>query len=209
MPVAVKLQRMNNLMKVIYDDGTSALAYPSGNTLWYVGSGGDVPPDPGSGFKFPFPRAQIDFTSYPGHSGIDWPGSAVGSSAVIRAIGPGTVIEEYDTNYNTYGLPGGNSEPIWRGICVVIDHGSFTGINIRSLYAHMSSRSVGVSDVVTGGQAIGVIGNTGYSTGTHHHHEVIFDGVRLNSSAPDPTGKGAGYERTLAWLDANTDGSNW
>jgi murein DD-endopeptidase MepM/ murein hydrolase activator NlpD len=203
MSKALKLQRVNNLIKVIYDDDTFALAYPSGSTLWYVGSGGDVPPDPDT-FKCPFQRSLINFTSYGGHSGIDWPGASVGSGVEIKAIGPGTVIQTYDTNYNTYP---NTSEPVWRGICVVIDHGMIGGVQIWSLYAHMSSRSVNISDTVVGGQSIGVIGNTGASTGTHLHMEVIYDGVRLNSSAPDPTGKGAGYERTLAWMDANAVGS--
>ena len=197
MPVAVKLQRMNNLMKVIYDDGTSALAYPSGNTLWYVGSGGDVPPDPGSGFKFPYPRE--DNTTYPNHSGVDWP---YASGTDIKSVGDGVVSETYDTTWNTY--PGGNYEPVWRGVCVVINHGMVDGHEIFSLYAHMSMRAVNVGDTVTGGQKIGEIGNTGYSDGAHLHFEIDIDGVRV-SGAADPDG----YAITMAWMDAHTDGSNW
>lgn len=55
MSKVTKLQRVNNLIQVIYDDGSKQFAYPSGNALWYVGSGGDVPPDPSGSFKWPIP----------------------------------------------------------------------------------------------------------------------------------------------------------
>ena len=60
----------------------------------------------------------------------------------------------------------------------------------------------GPEDYNIGNAANGGVGNTGYSDGNHLHFEIIYDGVRLG------TGEG-GYERTLTWLDANTDGSSW
>lgn len=201
MAKAIKLQRVNNKFLVIYGDGTREFAYPSGNGLWFVGSGGTTPPDPGDGggggggFKWPFPRDQ--HTSYTGHSGVDWPGGAVGNSAPIKAIGPGVVSATYDTGYNT----SSTSEPVWRGICVVIDHGVIDGVQTYSLYAHMSSRAVNVGDTITGGQQIGVIGNTGYSFGTHLHFEVNTPNRRPTDSVP------SGYEVTMAWMDARANGS--
>lgn len=202
MSKVTKLQRINNLIKVIYDDGTSQLCYPSSSTLWFPGSGGTTPPDPGGGgggYKWPFPKDT--YTSYDGHSGLDFPGGTVGNSAPIKAIGTGVVSAVYDTNYNTTDMGGGTSEPIWRGICVVIDHGVIDGVQTYSLYAHMSSRTVNANDNVVGGQQIGVIGNTGYSFGTHLHFEVDTPNRRPTGSVP------SGADVTLAWMDAHATGS--
>lgn len=51
---------------------------------------------------------------------------------------------------------------------------------IETLYAHMSSISVVEGQSVSQGEAVGVIGNTGYSTGVHLHFEVIDNGARVN-----------------------------
>jgi murein DD-endopeptidase MepM/ murein hydrolase activator NlpD len=53
------------------------------------------------------------------------------------------------------------------GNYVVIKHK-----NTQTLYAHLSSVSVGVGETVSVGQGVGIIGNTGKSTGTHLHFEV-------------------------------------
>lgn len=47
-------------------------------------------------------------------------------------------------------------------------------------YAHMDSRSVSAGDMVTKGDEIGTVGNTGTSTGYHLHLELLKDGQRLN-----------------------------
>lgn len=59
---------------------------------------------------------------------------------------------------------------------VVIDHGN----GYKTLYGHLSSIYVVSGQTVTRGAAIGKMGSTGRSTGTHLHFEVINNGVYLN-----------------------------
>lgn len=175
---------------------------PMGYGTWLVIGGEEEtpPPPPPSGFKWPFPREL--HTSYDGHSGVDWPGSAVGNSAPIRSIGPGVVDGIWDTNYNTTGNGNGTGEPQWRGRCVRVNHGNIDDKTIYSLYAHMSEISVSDGQTVTGGQQLGVIGNTGYSFGTHLHFEININGARRpTDSVP------SGYTVSMAWMDAHATGS--
>ncbi|WP_144513438.1 M23 family metallopeptidase [Bacillus sp. FJAT-22090] len=50
----------------------------------------------------------------------------------------------------------------------------------KTIYAHLSSISVSVGDVVPQGSKLGVMGSTGRSTGTHLHFEVKKNGVTIN-----------------------------
>jgi murein DD-endopeptidase MepM/ murein hydrolase activator NlpD len=59
---------------------------------------------------------------------------------------------------------------------VIIDHGN----GYKTLYAHMQRLFVVEGQTVTRGSAIGQMGSTGRSTGTHLHFEVILNGARLN-----------------------------
>ncbi len=63
------------------------------------------------------------------------------------------------------------------GNMVVIDHGTY-----QTLYAHLRDEpSVHAGQTVSAGQQIGVLGNTGFSTGPHLHFEI-----RLGSDLVDP-----------------------
>jgi murein DD-endopeptidase MepM/ murein hydrolase activator NlpD len=51
---------------------------------------------------------------------------------------------------------------------------------MTTLYAHQAAIGVKPGDHVLKGQAIGVIGSTGYATGPHLHFEVRIDGEPLD-----------------------------
>ena len=59
---------------------------------------------------------------------------------------------------------------------VVIDH----GFGYKTRYAHMQNIDVKKGDVVSRGQQIGTVGNTGSSTGPHLHYEVIYRGKQID-----------------------------
>ena len=62
------------------------------------------------------------------------------------------------------------------GKVVEIDHGN----GFKTKYAHMNAIYVKKGDLVTQGQAIGEVGNTGRSTGPHLHYEILYDGTPLD-----------------------------
>lgn len=62
------------------------------------------------------------------------------------------------------------------GNLVEVDHGG----GLRTRYAHLKNYAVEVGDVVTRGQKIGQVGQTGRATGPHVHYEVLQNGRHLN-----------------------------
>jgi murein DD-endopeptidase MepM/ murein hydrolase activator NlpD len=94
------------------------------------------------------------------HTGIDFAGP-VGSP--IYAPGNGKVenIRITKTGY---------------GKRLLIDH----GYGFKTLYGHLSKIYVKEGDIVNRGQIIGAIGNTGTSTGSHLHYEVIYHNQKIN-----------------------------
>lgn len=96
------------------------------------------------------------------HSGIDFVGN---TDEPIYASGNGKVIE---VAFNFFGY----------GKEVVIDH----GFGYKTRYAHLHTICVKEGDMVERGQQIGGMGNSGRSTGTHLHYEVLYKGNRVNPS---------------------------
>lgn len=96
------------------------------------------------------------------HQGIDF---NPGEGTPIEAIADGVVTE--------VGNPNGSF-----GVYARISH-QIDGQNVTSLYAHMlqDSLAVSVGDVVTKGQLVGQVGNTGQSTGAHLHFGLYLDGT--------------------------------
>lgn len=67
----------------------------------------------------------------------------------------------------------------WRqgyGNCIMIDH----GFGYQTLYGHLSKFKVRVGQKVTRGEVIGLVGNTGKSTGSHLHYEILVRGRHDN-----------------------------
>lgn len=107
----------------------------------------------GAGFTHPAPGA-VKTQGIHGYNAVDLAGS---TGMTIRAAASGEVIIAKGSGWN-----GG------YGSYIVVRHPNGT----QTLYAHLSSLSVGVGAYVEQGETIGGMGNTGKSTGTHLHFEV-------------------------------------
>ncbi len=93
------------------------------------------------------------------HKGVDL---VAKRGAKIMAAGKGEVIKAgYSMGY---------------GKCVKINH----GYGYVSVYAHMSKIKVKKGQKVKHGDLIGLVGNTGRSTGPHLHYEVQINGKAVN-----------------------------
>jgi hypothetical protein len=98
------------------------------------------------------------------HRGID---IANVTGTPIKATANGTVI--------AVGTSGN------YGKRIMLYHGiDEKGNNYMTVYAHLSEFKVKVDDKVSQGDLIGLMGSTGYSTGSHLHYEVIVNGVKVN-----------------------------
>lgn len=119
----------------------------------YAGGGGSVSGGSSAGFVHPAPGS-VRTQGIHGYNAVDL---ASGYGTTIRAAAAGQVIVAKSSGWN-----GG------YGNYVVIKHNDGT----QTLYAHMSSISVGSGAWVSSGQTIGAMGSTGKSTGVHLHFEV-------------------------------------
>lgn len=115
------------------------------------------------GFICPMASGTYRVSSYWGdgrnHQAMDF-SADVGVS--IHAASSGTVTYsgfDHDYGYN-----------------LIIDHGN----GIKTRYAHANELLVNNGDTVSQGDVIAYVGNTGRSTGSHLHFEVILKGVRVD-----------------------------
>ena len=94
------------------------------------------------------------------HEGVDF---AAPRGTPVHVTGDGRVIEVRRS------LGGYGNE-------IMVDH----GFGYVTLYAHLSAFKVKDGQLVKRGQVIGLIGDTGKSTGPHLHYEVRKDGKAIN-----------------------------
>ncbi len=59
---------------------------------------------------------------------------------------------------------------------VIISHGK----GYETMYAHLSKRLVQVGDKISSGEVVGLVGNSGRSTGSHLHYEIRYLGAPIN-----------------------------
>ena len=94
------------------------------------------------------------------HDGLDM---AAREGSKVYSTGKGVVVSV-------------SNDPHGYGKQVVVDH----GYGYKTRYAHLSKFSVRVGDTVSRGSVVGLVGNTGISTGPHLHYEVMVSGMRRN-----------------------------
>ena len=104
-------------------------------------------------------RINCGYGEYYGHQGIDLGGS---TGTDIYAYRTGTVVF---AGWDATGY----------GNCIRINHGD----GMTTLYAHCSALYVSAGDVVTQGQTIAAIGETGWATGPHLHFEIRLNGIAV------------------------------
>ena len=104
------------------------------------------------------------------HNGLDVSGTGYGSP--LYAINDGTVVGVATGHGNNMGSVG------------MATFGNYVDINHNngyvSRYAHMADVYVKKGQAVRMGEIIGTMGNSGYSTGTHLHLEVFYNGQYIN-----------------------------
>lgn len=94
------------------------------------------------------------------HAGIDFVGPV---NTPIYSTGDGIVVEA------GYSFSGYGNE-------VVVDH----GFGYKTRYAHLNKVLVNVGQQVKRAESIGLLGNSGKSTGPHLHYEVMLRGKPVN-----------------------------
>ncbi|MFN3491023.1 MAG: peptidoglycan DD-metalloendopeptidase family protein [Anaerolineales bacterium] len=109
----------------------------------------------------------FDYSPETNHSGIDLAGN---TGEAVYASDAGVIVY---AGWNDYGY----------GNMIMIDHGN----GFQTLYAHLSAINVGCGQSVGQGDVIGAIGNTGRSSGSHLHFEIMA-GTKVNpwSYLPPP-----------------------
>lgn len=132
----------------------------------------EPPPSASEGFIFPLPSGiGVVLTSPYGYRTHPITGNYTLHTGVDLACGSGTPIYASKSGYvtaATYNYINGNY--------VTINH--LDGYS--TLYCHMTYSVVGYNDYVEQGQIIGYVGSTGWSTGSHLHFTIYYNGSTVN-----------------------------
>ncbi|MES2780223.1 MAG: M23 family metallopeptidase [Bacteroidota bacterium] len=110
-----------------------------------------------SGFGY---RLHPIYKTYKMHEGIDF---TAPTGTPIYATGNGRVMN-VELGHRGYGN------------CIVVNH----GFGYQTLYGHMYRMKARPGQLVKRGELIGYVGNTGLSSGSHLHYEVIKNGKKIN-----------------------------
>ncbi|MBN2117462.1 MAG: M23 family metallopeptidase [Anaerolineales bacterium] len=100
------------------------------------------------------------------HTGVDIDAN---EGTEILAAGPGTVISADWGLYTE--VPGNTSDPYGQAVVIHHDFG-YKGQALYTVYAHMSEIIAVVGQHVETGDVLGLVGDTGATTGPHLHFEV-------------------------------------
>jgi murein DD-endopeptidase MepM/ murein hydrolase activator NlpD len=160
---------------VFVPGGTQPAAAPVASILPSPDVSGDEPDSSGS--------AGIVAGGESSSSGLIWPVQGPVSSP----YGPSHPLGLDIDGFNLGGAPVGaatSGTVVFAGGNACCSYGLYVVVmspgGIETLYAHLSSIVVSQGQTVSQGEQVGVMGSTGYSTGTHLHFEVIDNGVRQN-----------------------------
>lgn len=102
------------------------------------------------------------------HEGIDITGTGLGSP--IYAANNGVVVEAGYTSIN--------------GNYIVLNHNN----GYYTMYAHMQKLNVSKGQTVEGGQVMGTMGSTGFSTGPHLHFSIYYGYPYRGGISKNPLG---------------------
>lgn len=135
-------------------------------SVWPMGHSEILQVTSGYGWRFSPITGKAQF-----HAGVDITGT---HRAKIVATLDGVV----ETTWPVPGLRGAvryRGHPVLGGTVIVRHAGGFT-----TTYGHLSSVLVSSGQTVKRGTVLGVIGNTGASTGIHLHYEIRLNGESVN-----------------------------
>ena len=142
--------------------------YPNWNNQYVHAYGNAIIPDTYTidltGFHMPTPSTKITSPFGPRwrrmHNGLDLKVN-IGDTIVAAFDGKVRIVKYERRGYGKY---------------VVIRHDN----GLETVYGHLSKQLVEENQLVKAGEVIGLGGNTGRSTGSHHHFETRFLGIAIN-----------------------------
>ncbi len=124
-------------------------------------------------------------------TGSESRGSSTGTGKMLWPTSWRVITQYYSWRHHGLDIDGDYNSPIYAaddgvvtragwgtgyGNMYIVDHGN----GIVTYYAHLSKLYAKLGDVVKRGDVLGMMGTTGWSTGTHLHFEVRVNGAQMN-----------------------------